>query len=131
MSYALWLVQILLAVLFLCTGASKLVLPIELLTLQIPLPGVLVRFIGLCELLGALELILPGALQIRTELTPLAAAGLVTIMIGATMFTPPEQLEFALLPLGAGILAGLVAYGRWRLAPLHGSSQVAVPELTN
>lgn len=116
MSYALWLVQILLAVLFLCTGASKLVLPIELLTLQIPLPGVLVRFIGLCELLGALELILPGALRIRTELTPLAAAGLVTIMIGATMFTRPNNSSSRCFLWGRASWRGLslTAVGDWR-----------------
>ena len=61
--------------------------------------------------------ILPGLLRIRPSLTPVAAACLVVLMIGATMFTPPEQLEMALLPVIVGALAAFVAYGRWRLAP--------------
>jgi hypothetical protein len=126
MTYALWIVQALLAVVFAFTGGMKLVLPIEVLTAQILLPGVFVRFIGLCEVLGAVGLILPGLLRIRTELTPLAAAGLVIIMVGATMFTPPDHLELALIPIVVGQLAAFVAYGRWRLAPLPGSSHLPV-----
>ena len=84
---------------------------------QIPLPGLLVRFIGVCEVLGALGLILPGLLRTRPGLTPLAAAGLVIIMIGATGLTfAADGVAPALVPLVVGILAAFVAYGRWRLA---------------
>ena len=117
-SVALWTVQVLLAALFLFAGVMKLVMPIEAMTEQLPLPGLFLRFIGVVETLGALGLILPGLLRIRPELTPLAAAGLVEIMIGATLFTPAEQPEMALIPGVVGLLAGLVAYGRWRRAPL-------------
>jgi len=123
MTYLLWIVQVLLALLFLFTGGMKLVLPIEELTAQTPLPGLFVRFIGVAEVLGALGLILPGLLRIRPGLTPLAAAGLVIIMIGATVITPMVMdAALALIPLVVGLLAALVAYGRWRLAPLRGSS---------
>src|SRR5258706_3368555 len=50
----------------------------------IQLPGLFLRFIGTCEVLGGLAMVLPGLLEIRTGITPLAAAGLVIIMIGAT-----------------------------------------------
>ncbi len=73
----LWVVQGLLAALFLFAGVMKLVLPIEAMTLPVALPGGFLRFIGVVEVAGALGLILPGALRIRTGLTPLAAAGLV------------------------------------------------------
>jgi len=119
MSYALWLVQIVLAIVFLSAGGMKLVLPIDMLGLPFQLPAVFVRFIGLCEVLGALGLILPGVLRRRTELTPLAALGLTAIMVGATMFTPPDQIPFAIVPFGVGVLAACVAYARWRVAPLH------------
>jgi len=70
------------------------------------------------EVLGALGLILPGLLRIRPGLTPLAAAGLVIIMIGATVLTfAADGFAMALPPLVVGILAAFVAYGRWRLAP--------------
>ena len=87
MTYALWIVQGLLALVFLFAGGMKLVLPLEQLTGPVPLPGLFVRFIGVAEMLGALGLILPGLLGIRPGLTPLAAVGLVIIMIGATVVT--------------------------------------------
>jgi hypothetical protein len=105
----------------------KLILPVEEMTAQIPMPGSLLRFIGVCEVLGAIGLILPGLLRIRTGLTPLAAAGLVIIMIGATvvtlMYMPPS---WALLPVVTGLLAAFMAYGRGRLAP-QGARHPSIP----
>ncbi len=122
MTYALWIVQALLALLFLFAGGMKLVLPIEEMTKQIALPGLFLRFIGVAEVLGALGLILPGLLRIRPGLTPLAAAGLVIIMIGATALTLAiGPIAPALIPLVVGLLATFVAYGRWRLVPHRGS----------
>ena len=125
MTYALWIVQGLLAALFLFAGGMKLVLPIEQMTgpMPLPFPGWFLRFIGVAEALGGLGLILPGLLRIRPGLTPLAAAGLVIIMIGATVITlMGGQVAPALIPLFVGLLAVFVAYGRWRLAPHRGSS---------
>jgi uncharacterized membrane protein YphA (DoxX/SURF4 family) len=128
MTYVLWIIQVLLALLFLFAGGTKLVLPLEVLKSmgspnQIVLPGLLVRFIGVCEVLGALGLILPGLLRIRPGLTPLAAAGLVIIMMGATVISFAEDaVAAALFPLVVGLLAAFVAYGRWRLAPHPGRS---------
>jgi hypothetical protein len=119
MTYALWIVQGLLALLFLFGGVAKLIMPIEAMTEQIQLPGPFLRFIGLAETLGGLGLVLPGLLRIRPGLTPLAAAGLVIIMIGATVITlATVGAPQALIPLVVGLFAAFVAYGRWRLAPL-------------
>lgn len=128
MNITLWIIQVLLALLFLFAGGTKLVLPIEVLTSmgspnQIHLPDLFIRFIGVCEVLGALGLILPGIFRIRPGLTPLAAAGLVIIMIGATVLTfAADGVGPALVPFLMGILAAFVAYGRWRLAPHRGRS---------
>jgi hypothetical protein len=115
----LWGVQGLLALLFLFAGGMKLVLPLEAMVTPIPLPGLFIRFIGVAEVLGAVGLILPSLLRIRPRLTPLAAGGLVIIMSGATVITalglPVLQ---ALLPVVVGALSSLVAYGRWRVAPI-------------
>jgi uncharacterized membrane protein YphA (DoxX/SURF4 family) len=122
MNSALWTVQALLALLFLFVGGMKLVLPIEEMMKQmpIPLPGWFLRFTGVVEVLGAIGLILPRLLGIRPGLTPLAAAGLVIIMIGATVITlMGGDVVTAVIPLVVGILAAFVAYGRWRLAPLR------------
>ena len=125
MNIALWIIQVVLALLFLFAGGVKLVLPMDTLTSmgspnQIHLPGLFIRFIGVCEVLGGLGLILPGLLKIRRGLTPLAAAGLVIIMIGATVVTLlGDGPAAALSPLVFGLLAAFIAYARWRLAPLR------------
>jgi hypothetical protein len=113
---ALWSVQVVLAALFLFAGGMKLVVPIEMLAGPVPLPGALLRFIGVAEVLGALGLVLPGLLRIRPELTPLAATGLVSIMAGATAITfMGGGGPGALVPLVVGLLAAFVAAGRRRV----------------
>jgi hypothetical protein len=123
MTYILWFIQALLALLFLFAGGTKLVLPLDVMKSmgspnQILLPGLLIRFLGVVEVLGALGLILPGLLRIKPGLTPLAAAGLTVIMIGAVALTiAGDGVAAALFPFVTGLLTAFVAYGRWRLAP--------------
>ena len=108
----LWVVQGLLAALFLFAGVMKLVLPVEAMAGPVALPGLFLRLIGVCEALGAIGLILPG-------LTPVAAAGLVVIMVGAVVVTMMGgSIASALVPLIVGVLAASVAYGRTRTAQL-------------
>jgi len=114
-NYALWTVQWLLALLFLWAGGLKLVLPLEMLKGPVALPGLFVRFIGVAEALGAIGLILPWLLRIRPVLTPIAAGGLVIIMIGATVITLiGGGGASALFPATVGVLAVTVAYSRGR-----------------
>jgi len=122
MTYALWIVQALLAILFLIAGVSKLVMPVEEMTKDIHLPGLFLRFIAVAEIVGALGLIVPSLLRIRPGLTPLAAAGLVIIMIGATVISLTLGAEMAVAPFVVGLLSAFVAYGRWKLAPIASSS---------
>jgi DoxX-like protein len=115
----LWVVQGLLAGLFLFAGGMKLVLPIEALAGPIALPGLFLRFIGMAEVAGALGLILPSALKIQPQLTPVAAAGLLIIMIGATVLTGMSgPAAMAAMPAVVGVLTAFVAYGRVRTAPI-------------
>jgi hypothetical protein len=96
-------------------------MPLDELAAQTGMPGPLLQFVSLAEVLGGLGLVLPGLLRIRPGLTPLAAAGLVLIMIGATGLTLASgQVVPALFPLVVGLLAAGVAYTRWRLAPRRG-----------
>ena len=126
MNIVLWIIQVLLTLLFLFSGGMKLVVPPNVLQSmgspnQVVLPGLFIQFIGVCEVLGALGLILPGLLRIRPRLTPLAATGLVIIMIGATVLTIiGDGIGTALIPFVTGLLVAFVAYGRSRLAPLKG-----------
>ena len=129
MTYALWTVQVLLALLFLFGGSMKLIMPIEEMTADVPLPELLLRFIGVAEVLGGLGLMLPGLFRIRTELTPLAAAGLLIIMVGAVVITAATMgIILALIPLTVGLLTAFVGYGRWRLAP-HGQRRAPEAQL--
>src|SRR5215211_7181972 len=117
----LWIVQGLLALFFaLGSGAPKLFLPLDTLPMPLPLPELFLRFVGVAEVLGGLGLILPGLLHIRPGLTPLAAAGLVLVTIGATVYQlAAGQVESALFAATVGLVCAFVAYGRWRLAPHH------------
>jgi len=121
MNVVLWIIQVLLALLFLFAGVTKLILPIEEMTKQIAMPGLFLRFLGVVEVLGGLGLILPGLFRIKTSLTPLAAVGLTIIVVGATVITLKiGGGATAMFPLVTALLSGFVAYGRWRLAPLRG-----------
>ncbi len=126
MNRVLWVIQALLALLFLFAGGSKLVMSAAELTGQTPIPAWFLRFIGVMEILGGLGLVLPGMLRIYTALTPLAAAGLSIIMIGAVIITVSTMgVAMAVLPFVTGALTVFVAYGRWRLAPLGVSRATA------
>ena len=110
---ALWVVQGLLAALFLVAGGMKLITPTEVLSLMSPFPGAFIKVIGACEVLGALGLVLPWALGIRRALTPLAAAGLAIIMVGATVSTLAiGGGVLALADVVIGVLAAAVVHGR-------------------
>ena len=125
MNILLWIFQVLLALTFLFAGGTKLVLPIEVLTSmgspnQVVLPGLFLKFIGLCEVLGALGLILPGVFHRQQYLTPLAAVGLFILMIGAVIVTiMGDGVALAASPFIVGVLCLFVAYGRWKIRPLR------------
>jgi uncharacterized membrane protein YphA (DoxX/SURF4 family) len=123
MNIILWILQILLGLLFLFAGGTKLAMSGEALTQQmvstnsVVLPVALLKFIGVVEVLGGLGLILPGLTKIRRSLTPLAALGLTIVMIGAVALTiMGPGIGMAIVPLIVLILCALVAYGRrdWR-----------------
>jgi uncharacterized membrane protein YphA (DoxX/SURF4 family) len=126
MNIVLWIVQVLLALLFLFSGGTKLFLPIETLNSMAPpnaihFSGLFLRFIGVCEVLGGLGLILPGLLRIRPGLTPLAAVGLMIIMIGAVVVSVMGPgVGTAIVPFVTLVLCAFVAYGRTKLVPLRG-----------
>jgi uncharacterized membrane protein YphA (DoxX/SURF4 family) len=122
MNIVLWIIQILLALLFLFAGGTKLVIPYDKMMEmgspnQVALPALFFKFIGVVELLGGVGLVLPGLLRIKKGLTPLAAIGLTIIMIGAVIITAAgDGVAMAITPLVVGVLCALVAYGRrnWR-----------------
>ncbi len=117
---ALWTSQILTALLFLLAGSMKFILPAEKMQQgPIILPMAFIHFIGTCEGLGALGLLLPGIFRVHTWLTPLAAAGLTIIMIGATAITVPAiGVPAAILPAVLGLLTAWISYSRTVVEPI-------------
>jgi hypothetical protein len=109
----LWVLQALLSALFLFAGAMKFVMPAAEMARQSPLPLGFIYFIGVMEILGAVGLVLPWLLRIVPVLTPLAAAGLATIMAGATVVTlATGGGAGAIVPLVVGVVSAIVARGR-------------------
>lgn len=127
LNIALWIVQFLLAALYLMAGSTKLFQPIEELVKTLPwvteMPAGLVRFIGLSELLGGIGLVVPALLRIQPRLTPLAATGLVAVQVLAFGFHLSRG-ETSMIGMNAlfALLAAFVAWGRFMKAPIHAKS---------
>jgi uncharacterized membrane protein YphA (DoxX/SURF4 family) len=116
--YALWAAQGALALIFLFAGVVKFVMPLDVMQRDIGLPAWFLYFVGIAEVSGALGLVLPGILNVGRLLTPLAAAGLVVIMVGATAGTLAVMGPLAAaLPFVVGALALFVLRGRWNWLP--------------
>jgi uncharacterized membrane protein YphA (DoxX/SURF4 family) len=115
MNTALWIAQSLLAAIMIAAGTPKLLLPrarlVEKLRWTKDAPEPLVRLLGLAELLGAVGLILPRLTGIAPLLTPIAAACLFLILIGA-LATKLRSHESPALPAVAMLLAASVVIGR-------------------
>lgn len=117
LNVALWIVQLLLAAAFGMAGVMKSTQPLDALGQNMAwvrdVPPAMVRFIGISELAGALGVVLPWATGIRPMLTPLAAAGLLVIMLLASAFHLSRG-ELGALPFNAilGAMAAFVAWGR-------------------
>jgi uncharacterized membrane protein YphA (DoxX/SURF4 family) len=119
----MWIMQVLLALSFSGAGFAKVATPFPELAKSLPytadLPGGLVRFIGASEVAGAVGLILPSLFRVMPALTPLAALGLTTVMVLATLFHISRgEWSDIRLTIGIGVVAGLVAWGRWRKVPI-------------
>src|ERR1044072_2582445 len=118
MNILLWIVQVLLALLFLFAGGTKFYYTIEQMRAmgppnQVLLPGWFIHFIGVCEILGGLGLILPGIFRVKRYLTVLAAIGLTIIMIGAVVVTAMSTgIKTTVPTIVIGALCALVAYAR-------------------
>ncbi len=114
MKVTVWVISALLALAFLFIGGMKLLIPtaeMELMSQGVPV--ILLRIAGVAEVLGALGLILPAVTRIAPVLTPLAAGGLVVVMLGATIAniitgTYPVVIQTVVL----GLLAGFVGWAR-------------------
>jgi len=131
MNATLWTVQLLWGVFFSLNGLGKVCCYNEALwnrTLQeIPwLPAVpqpLFIFIGACEFLGGIGLIVPALTSVKPKLTPFAAIGLTAVMVLAAMFHI-ARAEYAFVPINVvlGGVAAFIAHGRLYVKPIAPAS---------
>lgn len=124
LNISLWIAQVLLAAMFLLLGAMKSKQPIEQLADSLhwvkDVSVSLVRFIGVSELLGGIGLILPALLRIKPTLAPVAALGIIAIMVLASGFHISRG-EFTMLPMNFifALIAVFIAWGRFRKIPIQ------------
>ena len=115
MNILLWIIQVLVGLLFIFSGVMKFVMPYAEMIKDAPyaLPHWFLLFIGICEVLGGIGLIVPWATGVKRPLTRLAASLLIIIMIGAVVFTLLSPTPgMAAVPAVVGILCALIAWGR-------------------
>ncbi len=129
MNRALWIGQIVLGVYFVAVGVTHFFIPDGLpatMEWMYDLSTGLHIVSGTAEILGGLGLILPAVTGIRTELVPLAAAGLSLVMVGAIVYhlgrSETQNIGFNVLLL---VILGFIAYGRYRVHPLTGRASTA------
>ncbi|HEX8278774.1 MAG TPA: DoxX family protein [Segetibacter sp.] len=130
LNITLWVLQVLLAAMFLMAGFMKLSQPIATLSQSLPwtaqMPELFVRFIGVAEVLGALGLILPSLLRIQPRLTPIAAIGLALVQLFAMIFhisrgeTSVIGMNLILL-----LIAVIIAWGRSKKARIAPKGSLA------
>lgn len=126
MNVALWIGQVLLALAFAAHGLLLLFPPAEVAA---QMNGVLPRwfqlFLGVAEVAAALGLTLPGVTRIRPHLVPMAAGGIMIVMVSATIFHMSRgEWSSAATTCVLLALATFVAYMRWRVRPIRSRAAV-------
>ena len=120
MHILLWVLQVLLSATLIWAAFAKLFQPIEQLKVMWPWTGevspTVVKLMGIIDLLGALGLLLPSLFRFKPVLTPVAAIGIVLLMVSASVFHisrgETSQIGFNIV---FGLLAAVVVYGRFKI----------------
>lgn len=120
---ALWIAQLVVAALFIMSGAMKLFMPVAQISAQMPwtgqVPEAFLRTIGVIDLAGGIGVLLPALTRIAPRLTPIAAVFAAVLQVCAIAFHASRG-EFAVLPLNFILLplAVFIAWGRFKRAPI-------------
>jgi hypothetical protein len=119
----LWAAQVVLAASLIWGGAMKLFYPLEKLSAMWPWTGqistVLLKLTGMIDLLAAIGLIVPALIRIKPKLTPIAASGVVILMVCASIFHITRN-EASVIGGNVffAVTAAFVAWGRFSKAPV-------------
>ena len=120
MNNLLWVLQVLLALAFFAHGLLFLFPPAAIVDqMNAALPRWFQLFLGVAEIAAAIGLTLPAITRIRPRLVPAAAAGIMIVMISATIFHVSRgEVSSAVVTACLLAMATFVAYMRWRVAPI-------------
>ena len=119
MNIVLWVLQVLLALAFFAHGLLFLFPPADMLELMKFIPAPFRLFLGVAEVLAAIGLTLPGVTRILPWLVPCAAAGVMIVMISATILHIQRgETSSAITTMILLALATFVAYMRWKVKPI-------------
>ena len=121
MNIVLWVLQVLLALAFFAHGCLFLFPPAAMVDqMNASLPRWFQLFLGVAEVLAAVGLTLPGVARVQPWLVSLAAAGVMIVMISATVFHVARgEISSAITTIVLLAMATFVAYMRWRVAPIR------------
>jgi hypothetical protein len=121
MNVLLWVLQVLLAVAFLAHGLLFLFPPAAMVEqMNASLPRGFQLFLGVAEVLAAVGLTIPGATRIQPWFVPKAAAGVMIIMISATIWhVMRAETSSAIITAILLLAATFVTYMRWRVLPIR------------
>ena len=121
MNILLWLLQALLALVFMAHGLMFLNPPPEIAAqMNETLPRGFTLFLGVAEVAAAIGLVVPGVTRITPGLVPSAALGVVIVMVGATILhVVRNEMSSAAITTVLLVMAIVVAHGRLRLVPIR------------
>ena len=121
MNILLWVLQVLLALAFFAHGGLLLFPPAAVVDqMNASLPRWFQLFLGVAEILAAVGLTLPGVARIQPRLVSWAAAGVMIVMISATIFHVQRgETSSAVTTAMLLAVATFVWYMRWRVAPIR------------
>ena len=126
MNILLWVLQLLLAAAFFAHGWLVLAPPPEIeVQMLASFPRAFWQFLGVAEIAAAVGLTLPGAARILPWLVPSAAAGIMFVMISATIYhTARGEISSAAITFVLLIMATFVGYMRWKTLPIRARQTV-------
>ena len=127
MNILLWVLQALLAAAFFAHGLLLLMPPPDIAAqMTAELPRGFWVFLGWAEVAAAIGITLPGATRVQPWLVPLAAAGIMFVMVSATIWHVVRgEISSAIVTLVLLVMSTYVAYMRWRIYPIRPRSAAA------
>jgi hypothetical protein len=121
MNATLWVLQVLLAAVFVAHGVFLLAPPASMIEqLNASMPTGFRIFLGLAEVAAAIGVTVPGFTRVQPWLVPAAAAGIIVVMVSATIFHVVRgEISSAVATAILLAMSAYVSYMRWKVHPIR------------